>query len=240
MESDQNSITQNKISLKHRIGEWLYRYEEIIHILASLVTIGSLISAILIFQLELNRQSELELNEHVSNIESLKLELVTDIAALKNIIEDKDNILDQPFHGRLVLENLKRSVSDGKIQNQELKSSIIGTYFMGVSFDEGILFLNSPEFIVASPTSEEYHRKRNILINNTVRDAEERILPSFDEALIYVGYYEECLKSKRDIKNCQNINYFGKYFEEYTKNLVEYLKSLGLEVSASINNVSVK
>jgi hypothetical protein len=171
--------------------------------IATIIALIGLAWSFLQYSNQLRLQRETELNEHISNIKSLELELCKDIEAMDNLISMKENLTKKTIHAQLILENLERSVDDGKIFNVTVKNFIMKSYFDGVELNQRILYVNSPEFISltlsnVTGASEAIKHFRD----QTVDFTEKIHKPSFVTTLKIVIDYKNCLENKRDINSC--------------------------------------
>lgn len=164
----------------------------IVALVGVIIAFLQLKSAYDIFSYQIKLQIELELNEHASDIKSLELELEDGIETMNDLIGKKEILSKVTLHGELILENLKRSVSDGKIMNATLKDAIIETYFAGLEFNNLVSYVYTPEL----RSSREY------LITPFMNFTENKTKPSFEKTLNLVRNYENYLEIKKDIKNC--------------------------------------
>jgi len=189
-------------------------WTKILQIVASIATIIGIIGlAIPVWQFntELTNQKITQFNEHLSNIKSLKLELNQDIDVMINAVNNRNYfITNRTFHNQFTIENLRRSVSDGTIQNIVLKSWIMATYFDAVGLNNRILYVNSPEFdtLLLIDYTQFYHHILHF--QNQTIDIMQNLTKSngsFNTTLNIVSQYENCLESKQSIADCQNITF---------------------------------
>ena len=181
-------------------------FESTLRNLASIATIISLWVAIIAllwgitsFKTEIDIQHTIELNEHISDIQSLRIELEKNIDLMNQFINNPSLLIEKHLFERLVIENIEERVSDGKISNRILKSHIIKTHFQETGINNLLEYINSPEML------ENKQKKRDLgeqLIEN-LKDKygfKENTL----ETLNLIKAYEICLNNEKSIEICNN------------------------------------
>ena len=167
------------------------------------VSTFGIVITILIFLIRIGIQREEELNEHISNMESLQLEILKNAQLMSNMIERKEEFITKVIHDQFVLENLEKSVSNGKIQNTEVKEYIIKLYFELVSLNQRIVYINSPEFgSLHLINKTEYSHHIDYFKNQTISKIKENFKPTLITTWCHVNNYVNCLKIKRNIEAC--------------------------------------
>lgn len=179
-----------------------------------------------IYQFNQNQIAESNANfeEYLGNIKSLQTELRMDVDLMSNAVSNRNFILaNHTFHDMLLVENLRRSVSDGKIGQPVLKTWINTAYFDGIGLNNRILYVNSPEFdvlLLTNPNSTSYSGYHTAFENQTIDTMKGLIQPvsatwcnnlygdnSFSCTLCLMNLYEKCLENNRKIEICNNATY---------------------------------
>jgi hypothetical protein len=184
-----------KISL-NIIKKCLINNKEWINTGASIATIVALIVTVWIFMSQVNLQKSQEFNEHLSNMVSLEDELKRDVWTLDQI--RGENLTSRNIFLFLVIENLKRSASDGKISNFDIKNQIILTLSYANEFNNAI---QGEIALQSNPALQSDLR------NQIVKNINVSYIPFLNTMLSMLGKYESCLEVKRDIDTCNNANY---------------------------------
>jgi hypothetical protein len=164
----------------------------ILSILASIATIIAIWEAYQIFQKQLDIQKEAELNEHISNIASLRTEINQDIELMKSIVTTKQFFIERKVYGSFVNENLKRSIADGKISNFLLKKWLIKLYFS----------TNDMNGLITDSNNQQSLEKVKLLRGQFLDRISDTYNVTFQNVDEYLKNYENCLNKKKDIRTC--------------------------------------
>lgn len=160
------------------------------------VTLFSVIVAILIFLSQMHQQRITQLEELINNMKSLDVEFKDNLFVM-NVYENSD-VTNKNFFGTLVIENLKRSATDGIITNQDVKKSIISVLFDFEQLNNRILFVNSPELnSLILMNSSRYSPSINIYKFQTIdsmRNETQKVIFVDNQ----VNNYTTCLQTKYD------------------------------------------
>lgn len=201
--------SSKKIKIKNN-KSWFNRNRKNIQILANVITIASflgIITAILslnssydLFNKQLEVQKQLEFDDHLSNIRSLELELAKDF----NLTHDLNNKIKtddgkkQAYFGKLITENLQRSVIDGKISNEYGKKHLIYTLFYDIELN------NVLESVSSSNVNISLRMK---IYEQLSRDIEDKYINILYNTYGWICEYRTCLEGRnKSIEYCNRYN----------------------------------
>ncbi len=177
----------------------------IIALVTLLFTWWQLSAAYDLFNRNIQWQRENELNDHIAEMTSLELELRMDTEGMQDVEENRTNLITgiKTIHAQLILKNLEKSVSNGRIRNRQLKTFINEAYFNGVQLNQRILFENSPEMFIAEIKGQIPNTQMTNMKNQTI-DKIVIYIDSFNKTLTLVKIYRNCLETNRSMDVCGN------------------------------------
>lgn len=141
-----------------------------------------------------------QINDLISKIDSLSLELETNGIFIEQISERLNWGLtfNEP-----ILENLQNAVSNGNIRNETLKREIISLYFELLEIRNSIKILNSPEYPQIFSTSETYLKKSSDFAKNIESEIKGRdISGKITNLKNHILNYKICLTEKENFDTC--------------------------------------
>lgn len=167
-----------------------------------LYTKASFDLAVTAFNSQIYIQNERDLNEHISNIGGLALELEKDIELMNYFTENPNLLKEKHLFDRLVIKNIEDRISDGEISNRVLKSHLLSTYFIEAGINNLISYINSPELL-------ENREKKEDLASQLIIKLHENggFIANATETLSLVETYHECLIEQKNIEFCNDIQF---------------------------------
>ncbi|MBI4177252.1 MAG: hypothetical protein HY516_02695 [Candidatus Aenigmarchaeota archaeon] len=166
---------------------------------AALLSISSILFALWIYSAQIQVQEQRDFDEHLSNVNSLIIELRKNLKLTQNIVEYLNSTgKGKPTYGKLITVNLEKSVMDGKIANKELKDFLFTSLFYAIELNKATETASLPEL---AGTNQRMNLQATI-INNT----EFKYQTSFNGTLAATQLYQDCLE---DWKNMGNRNWKG-------------------------------
>lgn len=141
-----------------------------------------------------------QINQVISEINSLELELKKNLQIL-NLHNDNPSLFVENWrHPEYIMENLKKSVSNGDIRNESIKSALI---VLQVAMEETNVLMNnvnSPQITLLNDT--EYFKWKYKVGNDIYNFNEDEIRPHIDYLLESFGPYKKCIRTTRNFEKC--------------------------------------
>lgn len=167
-------------------------------IITLIVTVGLMIG---LSWFENHQEKTRQVNELISNLDSLYLEL--------NAIEQYIKLLEEGelekgmIYNELVLENLQNAVANGNIRNKDIKINLIFMYFQLLEIKNSIKTLNSPEYIQLFDLPETYFVKSQMFSEGIKKSIIEReISKNINISKYDLLKYRECIEEERNFDKC--------------------------------------
>lgn len=141
-----------------------------------------------------------QINEVISDVESLEVELDKNLESINKIIELEENLSRDITYFQFPLENLRTSSANGDIRNKTIKTKIIILYIDFLQANKEIETINSIAYIIS--TGEDYYEDKAFLVSALITTLDVRFRDRIEGLKIALENYKKCIETKRNFDKC--------------------------------------
>lgn len=179
-----------------------------IQVVATVYTIGAIVLGVYQFIDEIDRERLIEQKTHLSRINALSIELKRNIQLAQSFVEGIEYFPKKRgiplFFSEFLIDNLQVVISDGNLQNQELRESISKLSVELRSTNNLIRFLNDPDVFI-NINNSEIRRNRELRVTY-LRVELTGLIEYMNGTKAWLDVYSNCLqKPQTSIKDCNEL-----------------------------------